>query len=45
MIICIVLNILEDRILFKDFISKKRFIFYIKFNMFLKDFFYIIIRL
>ncbi len=45
MIICMMLNMLEGRILSRDFIGEKRFIFYIKFNMSLENFLYIIIRL
>ena len=45
MIIYIMFNILENRILSEDFIDEKRFIFYIKFNTFLEDFFYIVICL
>ena len=45
MIIRIVPNVLKNRIFSEDFINEKRFIFYIKFNTFLEDFFYIVIRL
>ena len=42
MIIRMTFNILKSRILSEDFINEKRFIFYIKFNMFSKDFSYIV---
>ncbi len=44
-IICMAFNVLEGRILSGDFADEKRFIFYIKFSMFLEDFFYIVICL
>ncbi len=45
MIIYMVPNMLKGKILSGDFVNEKRFIFYIKFNIFLKDFLYIVIRL
>ena len=45
MIIYIMFNILESKILSEDFTNKKQFIFCIKFNIFLEDFLYIVIRL
>ncbi len=45
MIIHMMPNMLEGRILSGDFANEKQFIFRIKFNIFLKDFLYIVIHL